>query len=122
MLSEPNRPDKETNNQIYLYEVIFMDNITIDTDKLFCLVKELREINTRIIPRTNKEVLLKYKLNIMEDTLNDILENQGKVECFFKIVDKIKKNLDREAWEEKLIQAMDDESHIDEEPEINLCK
>jgi len=84
------------------------ESITIKNDELFALTKELRELSQKIKTNEPKAMLIKYRINIIENTIASILEKQG-LTGIFKVVDRVKKAMEYDDWEEKIIQAIKEE-------------
>jgi len=85
-----------------------MEEIKIDTDSLFALVKDLKETR-RYLQNTGKQddktMLLLYKFNITIKTLDSLIENNGLggVQHFLK---KMKKKFEINEWETNVASAI----------------
>jgi hypothetical protein len=63
--------------------------IEVDEDKLYALVKEFRETRKQIPKDTDANVILRYRLSVVEYVFNKLLQD-GHLGSFFTYIEKIK--------------------------------
>lgn len=65
------------------------DKIILDTNKVFKLVKEIKELLPTLPQETDKEILEKYRLKLQMNFFNNLLEKEGNIdELLQKVISK----------------------------------
>jgi len=90
-------------------DIYSIKSIEISTDMLFKLIREIREFRKTIKPVSKQDLLSKYRLKQIGDTLNSILHYHG-LDGLFEYVNNVKRKNDNA---EILFDALEENGKVE---------